>query len=186
MRNSFLPLVVCLACCVVTGANAAEEVAPAPVPSGYRWVSDNVVLRAADSLSLDTLGARLAISPREAVPFDSGLAMVPVLIRESAPVYPEAAREAGVKRDMWVQALVGSDGHVRMARIVKTDDTTGSSALGFERSALTAAMQMVYKPAMRNDQPVETWVTYNVTFKLRDIKGSQEEPRVVPSTRPTH
>jgi TonB family protein len=167
MRRMILPLIVCLACGAAVEVNAAEQVAPAPGPNDYRWVSDYVVMRAADSLCLDTLGARLALSRKEAVPVDSGVDTQPEILRQAHTVYPDIARSAGLECDLWIQALIGADGQVRMARVVKTTDTTGTTDLGLERAALTAALQTAYRPAMRDGHPVQVWVTYTVKFRLR-------------------
>jgi TonB family protein len=155
--------VVCLATCPTASLRGIAEAAAG---GGNVWLSDSVVVRASDAAALDTLASRLAVSCKEQVAFDS-LDAVPAVLTEATPVYPNKAKSKKLEADVWVQALVGKDGKVRMARILKTNINQKTAMMGFERSALTAAMQMIYKPAARGSSPIQAWVSYAVAFRLQ-------------------
>jgi len=103
-------------------------------------------------------------SPDEYIIFDS----VPILLSAPAPVYPEKALEDGVEDDVWVKALVDKEGNVRDAIIMKSSGLE----VGFEESALKAAKERKYRPALLNNEPVIVWVAYKVAYRLD--KDSEE------------
>jgi len=90
------------------------------------------------------------------------LSELPDLISENAPVYPPAAAEAGIEGVVWIGALVGVDGQVVRACVMKT-----SGREDFDRESVRAALENRYSPAVdENGDPVEAWITYRVTFVL--------------------
>jgi protein TonB len=84
---------------------------------------------------------------------------LPVLITAVKPTYPDIARDASVDGTVMVQALVGKDGHVKDAKVVK-------SIPMLDASALTAVKQFVFKPALANNRPVAVWVAVPIRFSL--------------------
>jgi protein TonB len=98
--------------------------------------------------------------PDEFVPVQS----MPKLVKLAQPAYPEIAVLTRVEGELWVKVLVGRDGQVRDAIIVKESGTN----VGFEKAALDAAYQNRYVPAIQNKKPVAVWATYKVVFKLAD------------------
>jgi protein TonB len=84
---------------------------------------------------------------------------LPEAITKVAPEYPEIAREAGVDGTVQVQALVGKDGRVKDARVVK-------SIPMLDAAALAAIRQWVFKPALSNNKPVAVWVGVPMKFSL--------------------
>ena len=89
----------------------------------------------------------------------------PEMINIQKPVYPEKAEEAGIEGIVWVRSLINKDGSVVESQIGKT---SGSKLL--DKSALEAAKDCKFKPALQNGNPVATWVTYKVDFNLNDSK----------------
>ena len=85
---------------------------------------------------------------------------LPEKITHVQPVYPDIAREAGVDGTVMVQALVGKDGRVKEARVMK-------SIPMLDAAALAAVKQWVFKPALSNNKPVAVWVGCPVKFSLR-------------------
>ncbi len=85
---------------------------------------------------------------------------LPEKITHVQPVYPDIAREAGVDGTVMVQALVGKDGRVKEARVVK-------SIPMLDAAALAAVKGWVFKPALSNNKPVAVWVGCPVKFSLR-------------------
>ena len=93
--------------------------------------------------------------PRDYVPFDE----LPVAITIVQPVYPDLAREAGVDGTVMVRALIGRDGKVKDALIMK-------SIAMLDGAAEAAVRQWVFKPALSNNKPVAVWVAVPVKFIL--------------------
>jgi protein TonB len=84
---------------------------------------------------------------------------LPEAITKVAPQYPDIAREAGVDGTVMIQALVGKDGKVHDARVVK-------SIPMLDKAAEAAVRQWVFKPALSNNKPVAVWVAVPVHFAL--------------------
>ena len=84
---------------------------------------------------------------------------LPEAVTKVSPTYPDLAREAGVDGLVMVQALVGKDGKVRDAVVVK-------SIPMLDEAAKTAVRQWVFKPALSNNKPVIVWVACPVKFSL--------------------
>lgn len=78
-----------------------------------------------------------------------------------APVYPEAAQKAGIQGTVFVRALVGTNGAVEEAQILK-----GHKLL--HQAAIDAAMKTKFSPAKQNDMPVKCWVQMRFTFELEE------------------
>ena len=94
------------------------------------------------------------------IPYDEA----PVLVKEVKPGYPELARRSGMEGRVYVQAWVDKHGKVKEAKCLRE----GSVNLDiFCESAIQAAKQNEYKPAISNKVPVPCWVTYKVDFVLR-------------------
>ena len=90
--------------------------------------------------------------------------VAPVMTKEHKPVYPTDAKKQGLEAEVWVQALVATDGTVHCAKITETSEH--GLAPGFEFSALNAAIRNVFHPARKNGKPAATWVKYPVKFRL--------------------
>jgi len=85
---------------------------------------------------------------------------LPEAIERPAPVYPEAARRAGIDGFVMVQALVRTDGSVAETRIVK-------SIPALDDAAAACVMRWRFKPAMSHGNPVAVWVGVPVKFSLK-------------------
>jgi protein TonB len=110
-------------------------------------------------VDVDRVVEELFPTPDEFVPFEEA----PAQVVSVQPKYPELAQRANIEGTVWVKALVDKEGKVRDVIIVKD---SGANA-GFEESAIAAAKETVWKPAISNGQPIAVWVTYKVEFKLR-------------------
>ncbi len=84
---------------------------------------------------------------------------LPVPLLRPPPVYPKAARRKGIEGTVLVEVLVGRDGLVEKARVVK-------SVRGLDKAALAAARRWVFDPARSGDKPVAARVTVPIEFKL--------------------
>jgi TonB family protein len=72
-----------------------------------------------------------------------------------APVYPDQAKAAGIKGDVVVHIVIGTDGTVKEATVV-----SGDAALG--QAALDAVRQWKCRPTLLNSKPVEVDSTVTV------------------------
>ena len=78
------------------------------------------------------------------------------------PDYPEAARLVGAEGNVFVQVVIGVDGKVKTAKIVKSFGNPSCNA-----SALAAAKATLWIPGTKNGKPVEMTQTYPVRFPPR-------------------
>ena len=85
------------------------------------------------------------------------------MVYQSAPVYPEEAKKAGITGNVWIKALVDKEGTVRKVQVHKT---SGNDLL--DKAAMAAAYKNKFTPAMQDNKPVAVWITYKVTFALED------------------
>ena len=85
----------------------------------------------------------------------------PVLVKKVVPRYTEVARRNQVQGVVIVRVLVGADGLVKRATIVR------GLPDGLNETAIAAAYQALFKPAMKDGQPVSYSVALNMEFNLR-------------------
>lgn len=95
--------------------------------------------------------------PEDFVPCE----VMPELIHTEEPVYSDSAKANKIEGDVWVKALIDKEGKVREAQVMKT-----SKHRILDESAIAAALNCRYKPAMQKGKPVSIWVSYKVTFSL--------------------
>ena len=65
-----------------------------------------------------------------------------------APMYPAAAAAAGVEGIVIIEAIIGTDGAVKNAKILR-------SVPGLDQAALDAVQQWRFTPTLLNGKPVE-------------------------------
>ncbi len=87
----------------------------------------------------------------------------PAKVRDVMPIYPSLAARAGVEGDVWIKVLIDKEGSVRDAVVYKPSSVNA----GFEESAIDAAKQTIWSPAIANGHPIAVWVTYRIVFKLK-------------------
>ncbi len=83
----------------------------------------------------------------------------PVLISMPKPEYPELARDANMEGRVTVSILVDKDGTAKKTEVKK-------SVAMFDDSAVKAASQSRWKPAMNNSKPLAVWVDMPINFTL--------------------
>lgn len=85
----------------------------------------------------------------------------PVALNRPEPSYTETARANGVQGAVRVRVLVGADGAVKRAYIIR------GLPDGLDEEAVKAAYKMRFRPAMKDGQAVAYWVPVDVQFNLR-------------------
>jgi protein TonB len=88
-----------------------------------------------------------------------GLIKEPKKIREVRPVYPQIAQTAKVQGIVIIEAIIGKDGNVKDAKVLR------SVAL-LDQAALEAVRQWKFSPTLLNGVPVEVVMTVTVNFTL--------------------
>ena len=81
----------------------------------------------------------------------------PVLIKHVPAVLPEAARRAGVHGMVVLELVIGTDGRVESAKVLRSIPL-------LDQAALEAVKQWVYEPTLLNGQPVPVIITATVNF----------------------
>ena len=82
----------------------------------------------------------------------------PVPITQVQPTYPVEARGSGIEGRVWVNCLIGKDGKVKKANVVRSDSSI------FNKPAISAALQWRFTPATIKGKPVEVWA--NISFRF--------------------
>ena len=82
----------------------------------------------------------------------------PVPIKQVQPEYPEEARRAGVEGKVWIKCLIGTDGNVKKALVLRADSDV------FIAPAIAAARQWRFQPAQIHGKPVEVWAAIPIRF----------------------
>ncbi|HXT70188.1 MAG TPA: energy transducer TonB [Vicinamibacterales bacterium] len=85
----------------------------------------------------------------------------PKKIKDVKPVYPEEAQRAGVQGIVIIETVIGTDGTVQQAQVLRPVPI-------LDKAALDAVMQWRYTPTLLNGEPVEVIMTVTVTFSLTE------------------
>jgi len=112
------------------------------------------------------------VQPVEMIDVDKEMIDVdipPQPLKPVIPKYPESARAKGIEGMVYVKALVGTDGIVRTAEIIKS----GGGVPELEQSALEAAQAMKFAPAKKGGKAVAVWVTIPFRFALQKSGGEK-------------
>jgi len=84
----------------------------------------------------------------------------PTKIKNLDPVYPILAKQARIQGTVIIQAVIGRDGHVKDAQVLR-------SIPALDRAAVDAVTQWVYTPTLLGGRPIEVILTVSVNFALR-------------------
>jgi periplasmic protein TonB len=84
----------------------------------------------------------------------------PVKVKHVPPVYPQIAINARISGRVVIDAVIGTDGVVRDARVL-------SGVPLLNQAALDAVKQWRYTPTMLNNVPVQVIMTVTVQFNLQ-------------------
>jgi len=83
----------------------------------------------------------------------------PKRIVDAKPVYPQIAQQAKIQGIVIIEAIIGKDGSVKEARVLRPVPM-------LDQAALEAVRKWKYSPTLLNGQPVEVVMTVTVTFTL--------------------
>ncbi len=85
----------------------------------------------------------------------------PQILKEPPPTYPEAAKRIGFGGVVKIRAIIGKDG-----RVISADLLKGLGKFGMDEAALEAVRKRVYTPGVLEGRPVEVITTITITFTL--------------------
>jgi TonB family protein len=82
-----------------------------------------------------------------------------MVVSKTPPIYPAAAKAAGVSGVVQLSAIIGKDGTVQELKVL-------SGPPELVPAAMDAVKQWVYKPTMLNGSPVQVETTITINFTL--------------------
>lgn len=82
------------------------------------------------------------------------------ILARPEPKYTREARRAGVQGYVIVKVLLGANGEIDRVRVVR------ALPWGLTESAIRAACEIKFKPAIKDGQPVPQWITVEYAFRL--------------------
>ena len=85
------------------------------------------------------------------------------LVSKVEPAYPVAAQNRGIQGAVWLDAVIGKDGHVTSVQSI-----SGNRLL--VNAAKDAVLQWVYTPTLLNGEPIEVIMKVCVPFGTRQSK----------------
>ena len=94
-------------------------------------------------------------------PTEDAADVMPEIIEQWPPEYPAEIKAAGIGGTVVVKSFIDSSGEVVKVGIL---ESSGSEQL--DRAALEAARKSKFKPALKNGQPVATWISHKMVFTL--------------------
>ncbi|MCM3879414.1 MAG: energy transducer TonB [Vicinamibacterales bacterium] len=83
----------------------------------------------------------------------------PTRIKDAPPVYPDIARRARVQGVVILEAIIGADGRVQQARVLRSIPL-------LDQAAMDAVQSWQYTPTLLNGRPVPIIMTVTVNFRL--------------------
>jgi periplasmic protein TonB len=83
------------------------------------------------------------------------------LLDKAIPVYPAAAKSAGIEGTIILYAIIGMKGNTLSLRVVNTQVDPELA-----RAAVEAVSKWRYSPTLLNGDPIEVDTTITVNFKL--------------------
>ena len=89
-----------------------------------------------------------------------GIIERPRKLKDVTPIYPQIALTSRVEGTVIIEAIIGEDGRVKQARVLRP-------APLLEEAALSAVRQWVFTPTRLNGEAVPVVMTVTVDFRLR-------------------
>jgi TonB family protein len=117
--------------------------------------------------------AALAHEPDE-TPATPGMT-APVLVERAEPVYPEAARAAGIGGTVALSLDVAADGTVDDVHVIR------SAGFGLDQAAVAAAKKFKFKPATKNGLPIAATVLFDQSFVIRPHLSAETSAEPAPT-----
>jgi TonB family protein len=82
------------------------------------------------------------------------------ILSKPTPAYTDEARRMRVEGEVLLEVVLEASGHIRVVRVVR------GLGHGLDESAIRAAEQISFKPAMRDGQPADSSAVLHIIFQL--------------------
>jgi TonB family protein len=82
------------------------------------------------------------------------------ILSKPTPAYTDEARRLRVEGEVLLEVVLEASGHIRVVRVVR------GLGHGLDESAIRAAEQISFKPAMRDGQPADSTAVLHIIFQL--------------------
>jgi TonB family protein len=82
------------------------------------------------------------------------------ILSKPTPAYTDDARHARIEGEVLLEVVLEASGHIRVLRVVR------GLGHGLDESAVRAAEQISFKPAMRDGQPADSTAVLHIIFQL--------------------
>jgi periplasmic protein TonB len=99
------------------------------------------------------------VAPTRVKPMRVSSFKAPTRVKDVAPIYPELARKNRVSGVVILEAIIGVDGKVEQARVLR-------SVPLLDQAALNAVQSWEYTPTLLHGVPIPIIMTVTVQFKL--------------------
>ncbi len=160
MKNRLIPfwivLLAGLATTSVFAQDAGKKPPQLPTDSSSRGHIKYHIKTFPGDTTIDPHMPRFTPGDARSVPVDSQ----PVPVKQVQPNYPDEARASRIEGTVWVKCLVGTDGKVSKAEVIRSD------AKILNDEAVAAALQWTFTPARSKGKPVAVWTVLPFRFKL--------------------
>jgi TonB family protein len=120
-------------------------------------------------VAVATAGAQVktvVTPPQDYVPNDTA----PEAIKQVQPKYPAAASKDSIEGTVWLKVWIDEMGSVAELIVQKSDNEI------LNHSAIAAAKQWTFKPALMKGKPVAVWVSIPFRFKLQENDKTRNAP----------
>ncbi|MGB7295851.1 MAG: TonB family protein [Candidatus Aminicenantales bacterium] len=142
-----------------------------------QWVYEPMIIEGKPTKALFTVTVNFRLSEKDIEKFAEGAVKVkdaippPKLVKKISPVYPEAARKAGVEGVVILEARTDVDGRVKGVRVLR-------SVPLLDPAAIDAVRQWAYEPLIIDGQPKEAIFTTTVRFALNGKEKKKPEGEI--------
>jgi TonB family protein len=142
--------------------NATNHVDPSPAGETAGVTETGGETETAEALTpSDTSAEEISELRRRAQRMGASGLVAPVQISTELPEYTTAATEAGIEGDVYIEAVVTSEGDVAEPKLVR-----GLPDEELNRRALDAITRWKFKPGLKDDEPVPVIALFTVTFRI--------------------
>ncbi len=139
-------------------ATRTEQPAPKPAAAPVVTPPKPAAVNPQDLLVAEAAPSAPAPVPEEAPAEPEIRPTEPEAVKIVSPSYPETARKAGITGRVYVKLLVGPDGKVKDAQVIR------GIGYGCDEAATDAAYKAVFKPGTKNGKPADTYITIPYPF----------------------
>ena len=136
----------------------------AAIDAVRQWVYEPLIMDGRPKEAIFTTTVRFSLNGKgkkePPAKTSTGDVLVPKLVKKVNPVYPEAAREAGIQGLILLEATTDKEGNVAAIRVLK-------SIPELDQAAIDALKQWKYEPVIVEGQPRGVTFTVTINFRLQ-------------------